>query len=68
MNLGTDILAKIMDEAKSMTVKEYEELFEDSQQLEEIDIVNIEIHSPGKYSACYIADYKFCFRIKEKRE
>ncbi|MCP4110708.1 MAG: hypothetical protein GY749_35150 [Desulfobacteraceae bacterium] len=43
MNLGTDILAKIMDEAKSMTVKEYEELFEDSQQLEEIDIVHIEI-------------------------
>ncbi len=39
MNLGADILAKIMDKA----VKEYEELCNDSEQLENINIANIEI-------------------------
>ncbi|MCP4104643.1 MAG: hypothetical protein GY749_03755 [Desulfobacteraceae bacterium] len=43
MNLGTDILVKIMNKAKSMTVKDYEELFNDSEQLENIDIADIEI-------------------------
>jgi len=43
MNLGTEILSKIRDKAESMTIKEYEELFEDSRNLEKIDVVNIEI-------------------------
>ncbi|MDM8548751.1 hypothetical protein QUF72_01685 [Desulfobacterales bacterium HSG2] len=40
MNPGTEILSKIRDKAESMTIKEYEELFENSQNL---DVVNIEI-------------------------
>ncbi len=43
MNSGTEIFSKIRDKAESMTIREYEELFEDSQKLEDIDFVNIEI-------------------------
>jgi hypothetical protein len=43
MNPGTEILSKIRDRAASMTVKEYEELFEDSKTLDDVEFINIEM-------------------------
>ncbi len=43
MNSGTELLLKIKNKAESMTIEEYEELFDSSEIIENIDIVNIEI-------------------------